>query len=174
MESHSLEIEYQKNGSTFKVVLTSGAADIFARAAQQKDIRNKKEEALVAALIAFITSPASKSLLVVDRYKDGQRQDGEDGAPAMQSFGADGKTVVKKYFSAGRLNDTPEGEPAMQAFDDRGRLIYAASHKKGDLVKILSSEERDDYQFRVAQKNAGRPAPDKAKPHSPKGGMKLG
>lgn len=169
MKSHSLEIEYQKDGAAFKVVLSTTSPDIFTKASQQKDIRDKKEEELVAALIAYIRS---KAVLVVERYKDGERHDGLDGAPASQVFSDSGKTITSKHFRGGRLNDGADGEPAMQMFDDRNRLIHAVSYKNGVRFRELSEQEMDDYQFRLAQKNAGMPLPGGKKPGP--GGAKIG
>jgi hypothetical protein len=168
MDSHSLEIEYQKNGASFKVVLTTTLSDIFTKAAQQENIRDKKEEELVTALIAYIRS---KAVLLVERYKDNERHDGANGEPASQTFSDSGKIITNKHFQDGRLNDGINGEPAMQMFDDRNRLIHAVSYKNGGRVKELSGQERNDYMYRWAQKNAGKPLPDSKKP-GPSGGVR--
>ncbi|MCE9506932.1 MAG: hypothetical protein K8R48_01255 [Alphaproteobacteria bacterium] len=169
MDSRSLEIEYQKDGTAFKVVLTAKSPEIFAKASQQENIRDKKDEELIAALIAYIRS---KDVLLVERYRDGLRHDGANGEPAMQVFSDSGKIITAKHFQDGRLNDGVNGEPAMQMFDDRNRLIHAVSYKNGERVKELSGQERDDYMYRLAQKNAGKPQPEGKKPGP--GGAKIG
>jgi hypothetical protein len=174
MEKRSLEIEYQKDGDAFKVVLTTKSPDIFTKASQQEDIRDKKEEELVAALIAYIRASEDKTVLWVDRYKDDKRHDGVNGEPASRIFDGHGKNIMNRHFKEGLLNDGVNGEPALQTFDIRGRLTYAASCKNGGQIKELSAQEMDDYQHQLAVKNAGKPLPDDKKPDSPAGGSKIG
>ena len=172
MEKYSREIEYQKEGAAFKVVLTVNSPDIFEKALQQKNIRDKKGEEWLSALIAYIRTKSA--VLVVDCYKDGERHDGLNGEPAVQIFSDNGKIVANKHFQRGRLSDGANGEPAVQMFDDRFRLVHAVSYKNGEQVKVLSELEREGYMFQWAQKNAGKAPADNKKPHSPTGGMKLG
>jgi hypothetical protein len=160
-----LNIRYKKDGATFTVMLAAESSDIFMRASQQPDIQDKEGEAFVTALLAY----AQGTISWVERYRNGQLNDGPNGEPAQQMFDKGGKVTLKEYFANGRPNDSANGEPAVQIFDDRGWLTRAEHYKNGEKIKTWSEQEIKDYMHRQAVKNAGKAPPDSNKP-GPAGG----
>jgi hypothetical protein len=144
MAETQVEIEYNEGKGAFKVVLTASSLEVFTQAAQQQDILLKEGEDLVAALLAH----AKGAISSVERYKNGQRNDGVNGEPAIQKFHDNLKLVYVRLYQDGKLNDGVNGEPAIQDYSD-GRFSFAASYKDGREVKSLSGEEKAKCQETV-------------------------
>jgi hypothetical protein len=168
--AEQLNIRYKKDGATFTVVLSAESSEFFRQAAQQPDLQDKDGEDLVAGLLA----QAQGAVSWVERYRNGQINDGPNGEAAQQMFGKGGNIEFKGYFTNNLLNDSANGEPAVQIFDDRGWLTRAEHYKNGKKTKTWSEQEIKDYQHQLAVKNAGRPPPDSNKPGPATGNPKPG
>lgn len=129
------QIEYKTAAGAFRVVLIAASESVFAEAAQQQDIVTKKGEALIAALVAF----AKGGISSIERYKDGQRNDGANGEPAIEKFDSSGKHVHIRRWTAGKLNDGANGEPAVQDFSG-GRPTVVVRYEDGVLLKTPSAQ----------------------------------
>jgi hypothetical protein len=137
MAEAQVEIEYKSGSDLFKVVLSAPALEAFTQAAQQPDILNKEGEELVAAIVA----QAKNTVSSVERYKNGQRNNGANGEPAIQTFNDVLKLTYIRLYQDGKLTDGANGEPAIQDYSD-GRLSFAASYKDGLMLKSLSGEDK--------------------------------
>ncbi|MCE9506931.1 MAG: hypothetical protein K8R48_01250 [Alphaproteobacteria bacterium] len=151
--AEQLSIRYKKDGAALTVVLSGESAEFFRRAALQPDLQDKDGEDLVAALLA----QAQGAISWVERYKNGQLNDGPNGEAAQQMFSKSGNIEFKGYFANGRNNDAANGEPAVQIFDDRSWLTRAEHYKNGEKTKTWSEQEIKDYNYQLPRKTpAGR------------------
>jgi hypothetical protein len=90
-------------------------------------------------------------VIVAEHYKDGILGDAVGGEPAVQNFNDDGVLIHEEHYKNNERHDGKNGEPAYQDFDDNGTLVLAMRYRKGVLTAILSEAEMKAYQ---AQKNA--------------------
>jgi hypothetical protein len=88
----------------------------------------------------------SGNVIAVERYQNGALNDNGMGEPAVQNFNDDGGLTHEEHDKNGDLNDGARGEPAFQDFDDNGKLVLAMRYRKGVLTAILSEAERANYQ----------------------------
>lgn len=186
MAREQVKIEYSSDDGPFEVILTSLATDFFARAKAMPDIANKQGEELVSALLARAKGGPFK----IERYKNGNRNNGPNGEPAVEEFTEDGmavslfengkfhdgpngepayqrmnndsQVVHTAYYQHGQRNDGKHGEPAEQISDGRGTFIYVASYKDDKLMKMFTAPELAEFQARNAPAPAA-PARKKAK-----------
>ncbi|MCE9506933.1 MAG: hypothetical protein K8R48_01260 [Alphaproteobacteria bacterium] len=175
MAREQVSIEYTSSEGPFKVVLTSPVTDFFAHAKALPEIGNKEGEELVAALLKHAKGAISK----VERYKDGRRNNGPHGEPAIQEF-TDGGMSMSLYenglrhdgarpgqpayqrmndsgqilhiahYQDGKRNDGKHGEPAEQISDDRGNFIYIARYRDDKQTKMFTAQELAEFQAKHA------------------------
>lgn len=134
MTSPSLNIDYTHNGQNYTVTLYARSEGYFQAAAQQEGIRGQTGEALVAALIDF----SKGGVFRVDRYKEGQRNDGPGGEPAFELIDSSGERTARLRFANGIANDGAGGAPAVWEKKD-GHVAYE-HRRNGQLHDAANGE----------------------------------
>jgi len=125
MSVQQVVIEYRRNGTQFEVVLSAKSIDIFEKAARQPYLKDKEGEDLVTALVAH----AKGGIFKVERFKEGSKNDGPNGEPAMLIINDYGLVSQVRRYKDFMLNDGKNGEPASQDFNDQGVLIAVKRYK---------------------------------------------
>lgn len=125
MNRPQVEIEYAYGNDTYKVVLGAATLDVFKAAAENPDVNVHSGEKLVTALLAF----AQGGIDSVERYKNGKRNDGPAGEPAIEKF-ENGQLRYRRLYQEDYLTDGPFGEPALQDYVG-GKLHAAITYRYG-------------------------------------------
>ncbi|MCE9506921.1 MAG: hypothetical protein K8R48_01200 [Alphaproteobacteria bacterium] len=95
-------------------------------------------------------------VIVAEHYADGILGDAVGGAPAVRNFNDDGVLIHEEHYKNNERHDGKNGEPAYQDFNDSGTLILAMRYRKGVLTAILSEAEMKAYQ--AQKKNSSETA----------------
>jgi antitoxin component YwqK of YwqJK toxin-antitoxin module len=103
----------------------------------------------------------SGKVIAVERYKDGDLNDSWKGEPAVQNFNDSGILTHAEYYRNNRRNDGVNGDPAFQVFNDDGILILAMRYKNDMLTAALSAEEMKTYQEKKNAASKTATAPEK-------------
>ncbi len=163
------EVTYGYAPNNYQVFLTAKNLAVFKEASENADVRGKKGEEFVNAVVKLggvlrieryrdgrlndtqRGEPAVQvfndkgALIGVMRYKDDRLHDGENGAPAFQA--SDDKGTVRRtaHYKNGQRNDSVNGEAALLLFDVRGKLAWAAQYRDDILSKTLTEQEVGQY-----------------------------
>ena len=163
------EITYGYAPNDYKVFLTAKNLDVFQQASENTEVRNKKGEDFVSALVkmggilridrfrdnrpndGLRGEPAvqifneSGTQICVMRYRDDRLQDGANSAPAFQAFSDKGTILRTSHYKHGVRNDADNGEAGLLRFNENGKLIWAAHYKDEDILRALSEQEIATY-----------------------------
>lgn len=139
----------EQGDEAYDVTLTGKKLSIFTDTIENPDVKNKKGEARVDAILA------AGGVSEIERRRNGELTDGENGKASVQQFYDDGtlastknhnsdtgedvvriftkKSVLKRVerYKNGKLNDGKNGEPAHQLFTDSGNRVLEEHYKNG-------------------------------------------
>lgn len=114
-------IEYVEGTDTRKIVISANDQSAMDAALKSDILLGKKKEALAKALAEALRS---RTALLIERYKNDERHDAEDGEPAMVVL-ARGDFTYAESFTMGKSNKKLSPQELTDA-----RWVWAKKHAR--------------------------------------------
>jgi hypothetical protein len=134
----SVEIRCGVGTSAYVVVLTGdnipqlNVNDLEVMLANARDeLRNGGLGEMTVSALLMASRGGIRS---VERLRDGVRNDGPNGEPAVQQLNGGGRPLRVEHYRNGRRHDGWGGKPAILEFDEHGRLIHAVRYRHGEPI----------------------------------------
>lgn len=123
----------------YVVTVEARDEEVFKAAARDPALRGLHGAALAAALLE---KSGPGDIRGITYEKNGVKEDGPNGLPAVRHFNASGACVVTAHYRSGEYHDGPKGEPALE---NKARGHWIARYRHGKLHNGPNGEPAEWY-----------------------------